>query len=77
VILVSDGKETCKGDPCLTAKALAEADGSLIIHTIGFAADSAAKYQLQCIARWRVANTMMPTTGANLQRRCEIDVLDL
>jgi tetratricopeptide (TPR) repeat protein len=51
VILVSDGKETCEGDPCATAKALAAADASLIIHTIGFAADSAAKYQLQCIAR--------------------------
>jgi len=51
VILVSDGKETCKGDPCATAKALADADASLVIHTIGFAVDAAAKYQLQCIAR--------------------------
>ncbi len=51
VILVSDGKETCEGDPCATAKALADADASLVIHTIGFAVDAAAKYQLQCIAR--------------------------
>lgn len=51
VILVSDGKETCEGDPCATAKALAEADASLVVHTIGFAVDTAAKYQLQCIAR--------------------------
>jgi tetratricopeptide (TPR) repeat protein len=51
VILVSDGKETCEGDPCATAKALADADASLVIHTIGFAVDNAAKYQLQCIAR--------------------------
>ncbi len=51
VILVSDGKETCEGDPCATAKALADADASLVIHTIGFAVDTAAKYQLQCIAR--------------------------
>ena len=51
VILVSDGKESCKGDPCATAKALADADASLVIHTIGFAVDGAAKYQLQCIAR--------------------------
>ena len=50
VILVSDGKETCEGDPCATAKALAEADASLVVHTIGFAVDLAAKYQLQCIA---------------------------
>jgi hypothetical protein len=51
VILVSDGKETCEGDPCATAKALADADASLVVHTIGFAVDTAAKYQLQCIAR--------------------------
>lgn len=51
VILVSDGKETCEGDPCATAKALADADASLVVHTIGFAVDVAAKYQLQCVAR--------------------------
>ncbi len=51
VILVSDGKETCEGDPCATAKALADADASLVVHTIGFAVDTAAQFQLQCIAR--------------------------
>ncbi|WP_150286731.1 vWA domain-containing protein [Rhabdaerophilum calidifontis] len=51
VILVSDGKETCEGDPCAVAKALAAADAGLVIHTIGFAVDVAARYQLQCIAR--------------------------
>jgi hypothetical protein len=51
VVLVSDGKETCEGDPCAAAKALAEADAKLVIHTIGFNVDAAARYQLQCIAR--------------------------
>lgn len=51
VTLVSDGKETCKGDPCAVAKALAAADASLVIHTIGFAVDVAARYELQCIAK--------------------------
>lgn len=51
VILVSDGKETCAGDPCAVAKALAAADAGLVVHTIGFAVDVAARYQLQCIAR--------------------------
>jgi len=51
VVLVSDGKETCEGDPCAVAKALAAADASLVVHTIGFAVDVAARYQLQCIAR--------------------------
>jgi hypothetical protein len=50
VVLVSDGKETCDGDPCAAAKALAAADAELVIHVIGFNADAAARYQLQCIA---------------------------
>jgi len=51
VVLVSDGKETCKGDPCAVAKALAAADANLVVHTIGFAVDVAARYELQCIAK--------------------------
>lgn len=51
IVLVSDGKETCDGDPCATAAALAAADAELAIHTIGFEVDLAARQQLQCIAR--------------------------
>jgi hypothetical protein len=51
VVLVSDGKETCEGDPCAAAKALADADARLVVHTIGFNVDVAARYQLQCIAK--------------------------
>jgi len=50
VILVSDGQETCDADPCVAARALAEADARLAIHTIGFGASDATRTQLQCIA---------------------------
>ena len=50
IVLVSDGKETCDGDPCATAQALRQADAKLVVHTIGFNVDSAARAQLQCIA---------------------------
>src|SRR4030095_5008190 len=50
IVLVSDGKETCEGDPCAAARALAASGGKLVIHTIGFGVDSAARLQLQCIA---------------------------
>ena len=49
IILVSDGKETCKGDPVVAARALAAR--GIVIHTIGYAVDSAAKMQLEGIAR--------------------------
>jgi uncharacterized protein YegL len=50
IILVSDGKETCEGDPCETARALKEANAGLVIHTIGFGVDEATRQQLQCLS---------------------------
>jgi von Willebrand factor type A domain len=50
VVLVSDGKETCKADPCAAAKALAEADAKLVVHTVGVGVDEVTRGQLQCIA---------------------------
>ena len=49
IVLVSDGKETCQGDPVVAAKALA-AKG-ITVHTVGFIVDTAARGQLQAIAR--------------------------
>jgi von Willebrand factor type A domain len=50
IVLVSDGKETCEGDPCAAARALKKAGATLVIHTIGFGVDDAARFQLRCIA---------------------------
>jgi hypothetical protein len=49
IVLVSDGKETCQGDPALAAKALA--GKGITVHTVGFIVDTAARGQLQAIAR--------------------------
>ena len=48
ILLVSDGEESCKGDPCAVAKELREANPSLQIDVIGFRAEKEA--QLECIA---------------------------
>jgi len=50
IVLVSDGKETCAGDPCVLARKLKEADADLTIHTVGFGVDPTTRGQLQCIA---------------------------
>lgn len=50
IILVSDGKETCKGDPCALAASLARSGVKITVHTIGFGVDSATKGQLECIS---------------------------
>ena len=50
VVLVSDGKETCDADPCAAAKAMADADAKLVVHTVGAGVDEPTRTQLQCIA---------------------------
>lgn len=48
ILLVSDGIESCTGDPCATAKELVAANPSLQIDVVGFRAEKEA--QLECIA---------------------------
>lgn len=51
VILVSDGVETCKADPCSVAAELKKADVKLVVHTVGFdIQDRQAVTQLECMA---------------------------
>jgi Ca-activated chloride channel family protein len=49
IVVVTDGIESCSGDPCAAATALA-AQG-FVINTIGFMVDRGARQQLQCMAQ--------------------------
>lgn len=52
VILVSDGEESCGGDPCEMAKKLEEMGVDLTIHVVGFAVTAdQAEGGLSCIAK--------------------------
>jgi hypothetical protein len=51
VVLVSDGKETCSGDPCALAKALKASASEVTVHVVGYAVDVVTREQLQCIAQ--------------------------
>lgn len=53
LILVSDGEETCKVDPCVVAKALEAQNIHFTAHVIGFdvAKGTTADSQLQCLAK--------------------------
>ena len=50
VVLISDGIETCEGDPCAVAASLGERGVNLRVHVVGFDVDEEAKAQLGCIA---------------------------
>ncbi|MCK4271098.1 VWA domain-containing protein, partial [bacterium] len=51
IVLLSDGEETCGGDPCALAEALKASDAAVSIHVVGYAVEQKAREQLQCIAR--------------------------
>ena len=50
IILVSDGEETCGGDPVAEAKNLLALGFKVTIHTIGFRVDAKTKAQLMAIS---------------------------
>lgn len=50
VIMVTDGEETCGGDPCAVAGALNAAGIALTTHVVGFALTEAQQDAVRCIA---------------------------
>jgi len=50
IILVSDGKETCEGDPCELVRSLRERGVEVTVHVVGFDVTSEEREQLHCIA---------------------------
>ena len=50
VVLLTDGLETCFGDPCAVAGALQDGPGAITTHVIGFALEDREQQTLQCIA---------------------------
>ncbi len=50
VVMVSDGEETCGGDPCQAARIARESGVGLRIHVIGFDVTPQETEQLTCIA---------------------------
>lgn len=68
LILVSDGDSDC-GDPCPTARALAEQLGAgFRIDTVGFQAPDSAEAKLSCIARATGGAYISATDSAGLAR---------
>lgn len=51
IILVSDGIETCGGNPCQVAADLKNAGIMMKVDVVGFDVDASARQQLQCIAQ--------------------------
>lgn len=51
VVLVSDGLETCGGDPCAAVRAAAERNPDFVLHVVGFDLAGEDLSQLECAAQ--------------------------
>ncbi len=51
IVLISDGRETCDGDPCVYVKLLKEKGIRFRMHVIGFDVNAREREQLECIAK--------------------------
>jgi hypothetical protein len=51
IILISDGEETCGGDPCNIAEKLKSGKTAVTIHVIGYDVNEKTREQLNCIAQ--------------------------
>ena len=50
IVLVSDGRETCDGDPCALVRTLRERGVAVTVHVVGFDVTREEGEQLACIA---------------------------
>ncbi|MCF2528705.1 vWA domain-containing protein [Yinghuangia soli] len=69
ILLVSDGKETCGGDPVAEARKLAAADIGITIDVIGFRLDKAGQDQLTDVAQAGGGRFYDVQSGAELASR--------
>src|SRR3546814_14980055 len=50
IVVVSDGEETCHGDPCAAARALKAAKPNAIINVIAISGDGQGRQVIPCVA---------------------------
>ncbi len=68
VVLVSDGIETCGGDPVAAAKLLQESELKTVVHVIGFDVDAEAADQLRAVAQAGGGNYFEARNAKDLEK---------
>lgn len=66
IVLITDGLETCGGDPCAVAAELAQSGISLRAHVVGFGMTEGEIEQIACVARETGGRVLAARSGADL-----------
>lgn len=73
VYVVSDGVETCGGDPVEAAKALNQSDIQAVVNIIGFDVDDAGQKALKAVAEAGKGTYATVTSGADLEEHFKLE----
>lgn len=73
VYVVSDGVETCGGDPVEAAKALNQSDIQAVVNIIGFDVDDAGQKALKTVAEAGKGTYATATSGADLEEHLKLE----
>lgn len=68
IVLITDGIEECRGDPCKAARAIKESGLDLKVHVVGFALNDAKVKAVQCIAEETGGRMLDARNSAGLRR---------
>ncbi len=72
IVVLSDGEETCGGDPIAVLKALKDKGVKVIVHTIGFNVEDVARKQLQEIAAFSGGKYFDAKDGVRLSESLQL-----
>ena len=76
IILVSDGVDTCNGDPCATAARLKASAVGLVIHTVAFNLSAREAQKIACIAAATGGRSLEANDAASLKDALNVAVVE-
>lgn len=71
IVVVSDGEESCGGDPCAAAKALKSSKPNAVINVIDISGDAKGRAVVQCVAQSTGGQVLKPNSPADFARKLQ------
>ncbi len=71
IVVVSDGEESCGGDPCAAARALKAAKPRAIVNVIDISGDAESRQVIQCVARATGGQVLKADSAQDMMRKMQ------
>lgn len=71
IVVVSDGEESCGGDPCAAARALKAAKPKAIVNVIDISGDAGSRAVIQCVAQATGGQVLKADSAQDMMRKMQ------